>query len=185
MDVNKYCCMWSCDTKKIYLEVLAQLVHHPSVLAADLLTPGAAVRGVVAHVDARRRERGALRARADGALGGALALGAVVRVQEVPLPQVIGAAVSLAGVLLLPWHREAGPHLSAQRERQEGAGHPLARAGALCHGASGLIWMGRSKRKVCCAELDLVRRGVLQNESSHPDWIKSSEPPLEELRKTA
>lgn len=65
---------------QVYLEILPQLVHHPSVLAADLLAPGAAVGGVVANMDAGSRESRALGARADGAVGGALALGAVVRV---------------------------------------------------------------------------------------------------------
>lgn len=103
-----------------HLEVLPQLVHHPSVLAADLLAPGAAVAGVVADMDARGRQRGALGAGARGALGRALALGAVVRVQEVPFPHVVDAAVGLTGVLRLPGHREAPAGPCAEQQRQNG-----------------------------------------------------------------
>lgn len=86
------------------LKVLSQLIHHPSVLATDPLAAGAAVCGVVAHMDAGGRQRRALGAGARRAFGCALALGAVVRVQEIPLTHVVNAPVGLTGALLLPGH---------------------------------------------------------------------------------
>lgn len=91
-----------CHRYQAYLEVLLQFVHHSAVLTPDLLASGAAVGGVVADMDARSRERGALSAGACGALGGAFALCAVIRVQKIPFPHEVNAAVCLAGAFLLP-----------------------------------------------------------------------------------
>lgn len=93
-----------CHRFQPHLEVLPQFVHHSSVLTPDLLAPGAAVGGVVADMDARRRESGALSAGTCGALGGALTLGAVVGVQKIPFPHEVYAAVGLAGAFLLCGH---------------------------------------------------------------------------------
>lgn len=89
-----------------YLKVLPKLVHHPSVLTPDFLAPGAAVGRVVANVNARSRERGAFSAGTHGALRGALTLGAVIRVQEIPFSHVVYAAIGFAGALLLSSDRE-------------------------------------------------------------------------------
>lgn len=106
---------------RAYLEVLLQLVHHSSVLTTDLFAPGAAVGGVVAHVDARGRERGALCAGTRRAPGGAFALGAVVGVQKIPFPHEVHAAVGVAGAFLLSGgDREAKSGLRAKRQRQNG-----------------------------------------------------------------
>lgn len=86
------------------LKVLPQLIHHPSVLAADPLAARAAVCGVVAHMDAGGRERRALGAGTRSTFCRALALGAVVGVQEIPLSHVVNAPVGLTGALLLPGH---------------------------------------------------------------------------------
>lgn len=102
-----------------HLEILSQLVHHPSVLAADLLAPGAAVGGIVAHMDAGGREGGALGAGAHGPLRGALALGAVIRVQKIPLSHVVSTAVGLADILLLYCEREAPSGLCAEHKSPE------------------------------------------------------------------
>lgn len=90
-----------CHGFQAYLEVLPQFVNHSSVLTPDLLAPGAAVGGVVADMDARGRERGALSAGTCGALSGAFTLGAVIGVQKIPFPHEVYAAVGLAGALLL------------------------------------------------------------------------------------
>lgn len=92
------------------LEVLSQLVHHSSVLTADLLTPGAAVGGIVADMDACSRQRGALSAGTCRTLGGALTLSAMVRVQKIPFPNKVYAPVCLAGALLLSgdWESQTG-----------------------------------------------------------------------------
>lgn len=103
-----------------YLEVLPQFVHHPSVLAPYLLAPRAAVGGVVADMDARSRERGALSAGTCGALGGALTLGAVIRVEKIPFPHEVNAAVGLAGGFLLSGDREARTGLCAKQQCQNG-----------------------------------------------------------------
>lgn len=71
-------------------------------------------------MDARRRQRRALGAGARGALRGAFALGAVVRIQEVPFPDKVNAAVVLTGAFLLPGHREAASRLCVKEERQDG-----------------------------------------------------------------
>lgn len=68
----------------------------------------------MADMDARRREGRALGARTRGALRGALTLGAVVRIQKVPFPDEVDAAVGLAGAFLLPGHGEATSRLRAQ-----------------------------------------------------------------------
>lgn len=86
------------------LEVLPQLVDHPSVLAADSLAAGAAVCGIVAHMDAGGRQGRALSTCTRRALCRALALGTVVRVQEIPLPDVVNAPVGLTGALLVRVH---------------------------------------------------------------------------------
>lgn len=86
------------------LEVLSQLVHHCSVLTADPLAAGATVSGIVAHMDAGGRERRALSAGTRRALSRALALCAVVRVQEIPLSYIVNAPVGLTGALLLTSH---------------------------------------------------------------------------------
>lgn len=114
-----------------YLEVLPQFVHHSSVLTPDLLAPGAAVGGVVADMDARSRQRGALGAGTRGALGGALTLGAVVRVQEIPFPHEVYAAVGLAGGFMLSGDGEARSGLRAKQKCQNGRAHCALQGKAL------------------------------------------------------
>lgn len=91
-----------CHHFQAYLEVLPQFVHHTAVLTPDLLAPGAAVGGVVADMDARSRERGALSAGTRRTLGGAFTLGAVIGVQKIPFPHKVDTTVGLAGAFLLP-----------------------------------------------------------------------------------
>lgn len=119
--------MWS-DVS--HLKVLPQVVHHSSVLTADLLAPRAAVGGVVADMDARSREGGALGAGTRRALRGALALCAMVRVQKVPFSHVVDAAVGLAGAVLLRGHREAEGGLCVKQQCQEGHAQPALQAEA-------------------------------------------------------
>lgn len=122
---------------QVYLEVLPQLVHHSSVLTPDLLAPGAAVSGVVADMDACSRESGALGAGTRRALSGAFTLGAVVGVQKIPLPDIVYAAVGLAGAFLLPCDREARTGLCAKQKCQNGRAHSALQGKAftknLCH----------------------------------------------------
>lgn len=114
-----------------YLEVLAQFVHDSSVLAAYLLAPGAAVGGVVADMDAGSRQRGALGAETHRALCGALTLRAVVRVQKVPFPHEVYAAVLFAGAFLLPRHRKARNCVCAKQQCQSGRAHSARHGKAL------------------------------------------------------
>lgn len=114
-----------------YLEVLAQFVHDSSVLAAYLLAPGAAVGGVVADMDAGSRQRGALGTEAHAALCGALTLRAVVRVQKVPFPHEVNAAVLLAGAFLLPRHRKARNCVRVKQQCQSGRAHSARHGKAL------------------------------------------------------
>lgn len=73
----------------------------------------------MAHMDAGGREGCALGAGAHGPLRGALALGAVIQVQKVPLPHVVNTAVGLAGILLLYWERETPSGLCAEQKSPE------------------------------------------------------------------
>lgn len=127
-----------------YLEILTQLIDLSPVLTPDLFAPGAAVGRVVAHVDTRCRERGALSARTGGALRGALTLGTVIRVQEIPFPHVIYAAIGFAGAVLLPCHREAHTSLCAeekyQTHRAYSALHGEALIEEMCHSVSWPKW---------------------------------------------
>lgn len=86
----------------------------------------------MAHMDACGRQRGALSAGTCRALRGALTLCAVIRVQKVPFPDVVNAAVGLAGALLLPGHREAPTGLCAKQKCQNGRAH-CALTAELCH----------------------------------------------------
>lgn len=79
-----------------YLEMLPQLIHLSTVLTANPFAAWAAVAGVVADVNAGRWQSGAVCAGAGGPLRCALALGAVVTVQEIPLPNVVQAPVGIA-----------------------------------------------------------------------------------------
>lgn len=113
------------------LEVLTQVVHLSPILTPYLLAPGTAVGGVVADMDACSRERGALSPGARRALGGTLTLGAVIRVQKIPFPHVVYAAVGLAGALLLPGYREAKHGLCAKEDRRDGRAYCAHRGKAL------------------------------------------------------
>lgn len=119
-----------------YLEALAQVVHDSSVLAAYLLAPGAAVGGVVAHMDTGSRQSGALGAVTNGAIYGALTLRAVVRVQKVQFPHVVNAAVFFAGYFrrrrrrrLL--HRKTRNYMCAKQHCQSGGAHSARHGKAL------------------------------------------------------
>lgn len=74
---------------QVYLEVLPELVHYSSIFTPDLLAPGAAVGGIVTDMDACSREGGALSAGTRRALCSALTLGAVIRVQKIPFPDIV------------------------------------------------------------------------------------------------
>lgn len=107
--------MWVWEEDAAHLEALAELVHLSVVLTADPLAARAAVARVVAHVDAGGGQRGAFCLHAHRSLRRALALRAVLRVQEVPLTHVVHEAVRLASAVLTR-HGEAE---GARQKRDE------------------------------------------------------------------
>lgn len=135
------------------LEVLSQLVNHSSVFAPNPLTSGAAVSGVVADMDACSRERGAVSAGTRRALGGALTLGAVVRVQEIPFSNIVYAAVGLAGALLVSGDREAQTGLRAKHKCQSGRAYCALQGNVLtetlCHGSPADSPRSKTKQPTC------------------------------------
>lgn len=97
-------------------------------------------------MDARGRQRGALGARTRRALCRALALRAVVRVQKVPFPHEVNAAVLLAGAFLLARHRKASSGVRAKQQRQSGRAH-RARYGKSLTGHHSCLLSSSNERK--------------------------------------